>query len=732
MRRWLLVVLLVACAGNPLPVRGEEPVRETEEIVVEDERLRPAEIFADDAVETEVIEAEEIERLPAANAADIVARLPGIRTPQRIQGEQAAVSIEGMPVEYTQILVDGQRFSGEIGGVARPRRLPDRERRPHRDPARQPGRALRHRSRRRRDQRHHAARPRERRALRRRGGRRHRRPGARRRPASGSGLGKTGVTVSGGQHDVDGFEFPEGLRFTPAQAGDADTEYSERNVYGTIDHDLREDLKLHTRLGWRREDDDFAQDPDSEEVLAGGPRVLSRKYETWTSTTGFHWLAGEATNVTGDFTYYDALTDSEVGREFVQDEDQSKVDLAVDHVLETGPLSHVLLAALDFRRSSFGLENAALPAGVVLDGIDVGGVDERFYETGLFVESETAFLEWATLLLALRLQTHSQFQEALLPQVGLMLTPHPTLKIRLGWGRNQRNPSLRDLFQPPSLQQGGYFLAGNPNLQPESSESWRAGFEWSPLRFASVSVTGFWNDFDDSIRSVLDGTVVVGSNTAGGGDGLLPPEIDSDFRQLCEDPLVSFRLPGCERFSDGGGTGGGGATPIPSNLFRKQNLDSVRTRGVEVRLDLRPHPRVELELGYTLLDTEVRDSDRPELVELPNEPKNVIDARLYVTVPRSETSFAIEAEWRDRAIIETSGTGLLGFADPATLSEPAFLLNVRIAQPVWRNVEVFLDARNLTDERIIDSYPIRGRTFFLGVRASFHPTWDLARLGGRS
>ena len=101
-------------------------------------------------------------------------------------------------------------------------------------------------------------------------------------------------------------------------------------------------------------------------------------------------------------------------------------------------------------------------------------------------------------------------------------------------------------------------------------------------------------------------------------------------------------------------------------------------------------------------------------------------------LPRAETRIAVEAEWRDRAIIETSGTGLLGFSDPATLSEPAFLLNLRIAQPVWRRVEIFFDARNLTDERTIDSYPIRGRTFFLGVRATFHPSWDLARLGRRS
>lgn len=719
-------------AGFGALARAEQPVRETREIVVEDERLRPAEIFEDTAVETEVIEAEEIERLPASNAAEIVARLPGIRTQQRVQGEEAAVSIEGMPPEYTKILVNGQRFSGSLDGVTDLADIPVHN--VERIEILRGNQGARYGT--------EAA-----------GGviniitRRPPENGVRFDVEGGAGndgqvrgdasaafrLGRTGILLSGGHKEIDGYPFPEDERFSQTQAGSEDSEFPEHYFYGTVDHDLREDLKLHSRLGWRLEDYDYALDSDRALFEGDGRSHQKREYETWTSTTGFQWLAGEATNVTGDFTYFSGVTDSEVGRSFEQEETQYKVDLAVDHVLETGPLSHVLLGAVDFRRSSLGLDNEPLPPGVQLDESRhlTGDVDERFHETGIFFESETAFWEWATLQLSVRLQTHSQFDEAVLPQVGLMLTPHETLKIRLGWGRNHRNPALRDLYQPASPQLGGaYFLQGNPELQPESSQSWRLGFEWSPIRRASLSVTGFWNDFDDSIRSVLDETVVVGTSVTGGGEAPIPGENEGDFFQLCSDPLVSFRLPGCERFVGGGG--GGVVTPIPASLYRKHNLDSVITRGIEVRLNVRPHALVELELGYTLLDTEVHDSDRPQLRELPNEPKHVFHARFYATLPQVDTQFAIEAEWRDRAIVETSGTGLLGFSDPDTLSDPAFLLNVRIAQPVWRRVELFLDARNLTNQRIIDSYPIRGRTFFLGVRATFHPSWDPARLGRRS
>jgi outer membrane receptor for ferrienterochelin and colicins len=740
-RPWLLLLWLVL----PLSARGEEAVRETEEIVVEDERLRPAEVFEDTAIETEVIEREKIEALPARDVSDIVGRLPGIRTQQRVQGEDAAVSIEGMPPEYTKVLVNGARYTGEIGGVSDLADIPT----------------------------HNVERIE---VLRGNQGVRYGTDAAggvinvitRQAPESGVGfdldggvgqdgqvkgfgttgfhLGRLGVTVSGGHYEIDGFDAPPGdQRFTRSQAGNEDSERLERHFYSTFDYALSPQLDLYARVGWRREDWDFAQD-EPEEGETGPQQIgafegtdsshLQRDYDTWTSTAGFRFRPGEATTVTGDVNYFTGHTDSEVGREFVQDEDQYQVNLSGEHLVETGPISHALLAALDWRRSSLALDNGPLPPNIDSTAIRGSDVDEWFYQTGLYLETESAFSEWASLVLGLRLQTHSRFDDALLPQVALLLRPHESLKLRFSWGENQRTPSLRDLYQPESPQLGGtYFLAGNPDLQPENSQSWRASFEWSPHRIASLAVVGFWNDFDDSIRAVLTRDIAVGSNVAE-GTGTLPESVLLDLLELCSDPLVNFRLIGCDVFS--GGTGGAGVvTGVTAPVYEKVNLDAVRTRGVEVRLNVRPYDplRLELELGYTLLDTEVRDSDRPDLDELPNEPKHVVDGRLFFTLPRIGTDFALTASWRDRAVIETSGTGLLGFSDPTSLSDPAFLLDVRIAQPLprWPNVQVYLDAINLTDTRVIDSYAIRGRTFFVGVRASFHPTGLPAWMrGGRS
>ena len=153
MRPWLLLVaclLLAAVAAraeDPAPApETSEPASAEEgevergaEIVVQERVLEPAEIFQDSPIETEIVPEKEIAEEPARNAADVVENLTGIRTQRRLQGEEAAVSIDGMPPEYTRILVDGQRYSGEIGDVDDLARRAARERRAHRGAARHAG-----------------------------------------------------------------------------------------------------------------------------------------------------------------------------------------------------------------------------------------------------------------------------------------------------------------------------------------------------------------------------------------------------------------------------------------------------------------------------------------------------------------------------------------------------------------------------------------------------------------
>jgi outer membrane receptor protein involved in Fe transport len=299
--------------------------------------------------------------------------------------------------------------------------------------------------------------------------------------------------------------------------------------------------------------------------------------------------------------------------------------------------------------------------------------------------------------------------------------PIDSLRLRASWGLSYRTPSLRDLFQPPTAQLGGaYFLAGNEDLVPEKANSFRAGFEWRANEWMTVAATGFYNDIEDNIRSTLDGDVVIGREFRE------TPPIDPDDEEgiaICETQRLFFPdqpelwTPECEAFFAG--------EPIvrevliTSQLFRKENLDSVRTWGAESQLRINYSDWFRMWFDYTWLKTKVVDSNL-DIDELPNEPEHAFSTRAQVITPWYGTSISGGFRWRGPVIPERSGTGLLGFADSTTHTDPSFQLDFRLSQPLFDDrIRLHFDVVNVTDENREDSYAIRGRQFIAGISGEF-------------
>jgi len=666
-RSWLV---FIACLAIAAPLRAEDDVQRGGEIVVQEQVRGPAEIYEDAPVETEIVTEKDIEERPARNAADVVENLTGIRTQRRLQGEESAVSIDGMPPEYTRILVNGQRYSGEIGEVDDLRDVPLEN--VERIEVRRGTQGLEHGT--------DSAGgvidvitkdpPLE-------GYRLNTDVGGGSDDAflsSGTGafgLGRAGWSVSVVQDQIDGFDAPTDEDvIAPLVANGEDARRLSRDVYQTLFVPVSDELVLRTHAGWRREDESFLF-PDT--GAADDFEHQQRDYTRWLGSQEVEWFASEVTRVTGALAFFQGVTDSDVGREHTLDEDEWRLDGNVERFFTTGELSHVVTLGVDLRRPTLDLDEGdppdEAPAFVIED------VDETFYTSGVYLQSETELASFASLLLGVRGEFHSDFDARALPQAGLLLRPREDLKLRGSWGQNYRTPSLRDLYQPPTPQvQATYFLAGNPDLDPEESQSWRLGFEWNPRPWLAFAGTGFWNDIDDAIRSEADGVIVIPGN------------------------------------------------PPPKTLYRKQNLDEVRTRGAEARLLLRPATRFDFSLGYTFTDSEVVDSD-VDLDELPNTPRHAADLTSTVRVPRLETALTLQVRWRGQAVSETSGTGLLGFGSPQKTS-PSWIFDLRVLQPVRSWLDLYVDFDNLGDERVVDSYPVRGRTVFVGLRARIDRTSD--------
>ena len=109
-----------------------------------------------------------------------------------------------------------------------------------------------------------------------------------------------------------------------------------------------------------------------------------------------------------------------------------------------------------------------------------------------------------------------------------------------------------------------------------------------------------------------------------------------------------------------------------------------------------------------------------EIDKLPNEPEHAFTTRAQVITPWYGTAISGGFRWRGPVIPEGSGTGLLGFADETTHTDPSIQLDFRLAQPLFDDrIRLHFDVINVTDENREDSYAVRGRQFIAGISGEF-------------
>jgi outer membrane receptor for ferrienterochelin and colicins len=711
----MLIRFSTALALLPHLARAQEPPsvsaegKPLEEIVVRTSSAVPLELFQDVAGVESITDAE-IAVIPATDASQVIEHLAGIRTQQRIQGEEAAVSIEGMPPEYSLLLVDGQRWSGEIGGVGDASDIPLqnveqidilRGGQGARYGTDAGGGVI--------DLVTHGA-PDDGYLVQANGA------GGNDRKALGGGtgamrLGPVGLSLSGEYDTIAGFDVPSDPDIVSSQIGGEDSLHRQYFTYGKWDAPVTDAVTLRGNGLWRVEDDHFVPEQSDEH--------LRRTDTNWRANLGADWAALATTDLSGDLTYYAIETDSEVGREFVLDEDETAAVIDGEQWFETGPVSHTLFGGVEGFYQRLRLDEGRLPASI--DNPELAAnrrQKDHFSIQSVYLRDESDLTSWLTFELGARARFHSEFGTKVLPNAGVLIQPFDSLRLRASWGLSYRTPSLRDLHQPPTPQLGGaYFLSGNPNLEPEESTSVRGGFEWTPARWLNLASTAFYNDIDDHIRSRPAGQIQVGTATR-----IVAP--DPALELICEAQAMFFPpeewTPECVAFF--AGIPITVQEPIVSNVFEKANLDSVRTWGIEVQLRLRASAYAELAVDYTWLRTHVSDP-AIDIDELPNEAEHAASIRAMFRSPWYDTQLTTALRYRSGVIPERSGTGLLTFADASERTDPSYQLDFRLTQPIpqkWFGaLHVYVDALNVTDERREDSYAIRGRSFVAGISGRF-------------
>jgi vitamin B12 transporter len=131
----------------------------------------------------------------------------------------------------------------------------------------------------------------------------------------------------------------------------------------------------------------------------------------------------------------------------------------------------------------------------------------RLFTRSAFVQDEVTLFGRLTLNGGLRYDDNSVFGSETTGRAGAALAIKETgTRLRAGWGEGFRAPTINDLFFP------GF---GNPDLEPERSESWEVGVDqrlWADR--VRLSATYFNTRFEDLIQFVLVGGQFLPENVA--------------------------------------------------------------------------------------------------------------------------------------------------------------------------------------------------------------------------
>lgn len=287
--------------------------------------------------------------------------------------------------------------------------------------------------------------------------------------------------------------------------------------------------------------------------------------------------------------------------------------------------------------------------------------DESNRNLEAYLQDDIFLSERWELVPGLRIQNDSDFGFYAAPKINAMVTPAwfsgVTTNVRLGYGKGYRVPNLKERFYLFDHSALGYMVLGNVNLEPESSDSYQFGIEFAQPGLFHADVSLFHNRIEDLIDTDLNPAL-------------------SAARGL--------------------------------QIFEYQNTARALTQGVELSGQYHLAPRLQLKGGYTLLDSEDRDTGK----SLPRRPEQQIKTGLDYERAEWGSTFTLRAVYQSEEFVDSQNS----------IESPAWITwDVKFTQAVGKGFQLFAGIDNLTDEHrdpqeSSDFRPKEGRFVYLGVR----------------
>ena len=655
LRTGLLAALAASVLCSP-PARadGDSAVPTLEPIVVTG--TRTAKIQDDSPVRTEVVTHEELQRTHARTLKEALENVPGLQlTP--IHGKSGyQVSLQGMDSDQVLVLIDGLPISPSTGSTT--------------DLSQYALADVDHIE-----------------------------------VVKGATSAQYGSSAMGGVINVITRPVQPGLGVNlEADAGS----YGSQNVSGDADRPGNTHAKasleggnqiLRARLSAETLDDDgFATDPDS--WARQGDGVKRKQYAArleWRPVrNGYFWFDGSGYRENDDSRYEYYVPPNDLPQQRLEDISRDRYSGGGDWRFDNG--THVSIKGLnEVYQSDSNEYSQAVPtdqrdARQELNHV-TGQLDLPFWRGQLwtlggdyhhaslsqsmngnselqggevwrssqemFIQNDIFLGERWELLLGGRWQNDSDFGNQLTPKINLrahvLQDAGLDLTLRASYGQGYRVPNLKEryfLFDHSAL---GYKVIGNPDLQPERSDSWQLGANFRWRHSISADINLFYNKVDDLIQ------------------------VDQANAQVING--ISY--------------------------YSYRNVDQAETRGVETSVRWQPSAAIGMTAAYTYTHAEDMGND----IELTGRPKHIARLGIDWTLPTG-TTLTLRDRYQSDELVDTAS----GARSPAW-NRVDLIVNQTLGKGVEAFVGIdnlFDQQRDFTDSN--DFSPITGRYVYLGFR----------------
>lgn len=147
-----------------------------------------------------------------------------------------------------------------------------------------------------------------------------------------------------------------------------------------------------------------------------------------------------------------------------------------------------------------------------LESQRITGGEKNLTTDSLFFQNEFRPMSNLALVVGGRFDHHSEFGAHFSPKLSGLYRVTDNLTLRTSFGQGFRAPDFKDLYLDFSNPTSGYQVLGNPDLQPESSNSLNLGLEYRFRSALLARLQMYRNNLKNLIEAERVGTSVLGGS----------------------------------------------------------------------------------------------------------------------------------------------------------------------------------------------------------------------------